>query len=207
MAFFKTKAEKEIEQQMARDEQLEKFNEQIKSLENSRREYAAIAAKADMNGDVDTYNMCVNSLLELNNNISFLNQAKVNFDLINISNAIAVSMATAVNTLDLMANSKVAVPNFKKISKVNIKMQKYMRRIKISQSAMGSMLKKSNPANKARSPEEIATIRPLIDAEIAKAGGVCKVSAPENVAAAAPAESKEVQDMLASLQNEKDRII
>ena len=39
MAFFKTKAEKEIEQQMARDEQLEKFNEQIKSLENSRREY------------------------------------------------------------------------------------------------------------------------------------------------------------------------
>ena len=71
MAFFKTKAEKEIEQQMARDEQLEKFNEQIKSLENSRREYAAIAAKADMNGDVDTYNMCVNSVLELNNNISF----------------------------------------------------------------------------------------------------------------------------------------
>ena len=207
MAFFKTKAEKEIEQQMARDEQLEKFNEQIKSLENSRREYAAIAAKADMNGDVDTYNMCVNSLLELNNNISFLNQAKVNFDLINISNAIAISMATAVNTLDLMANSKVAVPDFKKISRVNIKMQKYMRRIKISQSAMGQMLKKSNPANTARSPEEIATIRPLIDAEIAKAGGVCKVSAPENVAAAAPAESKEVQDMLASLQSEKDRII
>ena len=48
MAFFKTKAEKEIEQQMARDEQLEKFNEQIKALENSRREYATIAAKADV---------------------------------------------------------------------------------------------------------------------------------------------------------------
>ena len=29
-----------------------------------------------------------------------------------------------------------------------------------------------------KTEEEIATIRPLIDAEIAKAGGVCKVSAP-----------------------------
>ena len=39
MAFFKTKQEKEIMAQMARDEQLEVFNDQIKTLQTKREEY------------------------------------------------------------------------------------------------------------------------------------------------------------------------
>ena len=51
MAFFKTKQEKEIMAQMERDEQLEVFNDQIKTLKAKREEYATIAAEAEINGD------------------------------------------------------------------------------------------------------------------------------------------------------------
>ena len=49
MAFFKTKQEKEIMAQMERDEQLEVFNDQIKTLKAKREEYATIAAEAEIN--------------------------------------------------------------------------------------------------------------------------------------------------------------
>ena len=96
MAFFKTKQEKEIMAQMARDEQLEVFNDQIKTLQTKREEYARIAAEAEINGDTGTYEVACNALIELNDVISSLMQTKANFDIINVSNSIAVSMATAI---------------------------------------------------------------------------------------------------------------
>ena len=54
MAFFKTKQEKEIMAQMERDEQLERFNEQINTLKQKREEYAKIAAEAEINNDTGT---------------------------------------------------------------------------------------------------------------------------------------------------------
>lgn len=168
MGFFKTKQEKEIIAKMEREEQMEVFNEQIKELKAKRQEYAKIAAEAEVNGDTGSYDVAVNALLEMNDIISSLTQSKTNFDIINVSNSIAVTMATAMNALDKMANGKAKMPNLRKIQKTQVKMNKYMRDIKISQKAMGSAMKSSNPANKARSQEQLDSVRPLIEAERAK---------------------------------------
>ena len=149
MAFFKTKQEKEIMAQMERDEQLEVFNDQIKTLKAKREEYATIAAEAEINGDTGTYEVACNALVELNDVISSLMQTKANFDIINVSNSIAVSMATAMNALDAMAGNKAHLPDIRKIQKANAKVAKYMRSIKISQKAMAGAMRTSNPANKA----------------------------------------------------------
>ena len=85
MAFFKTKKEREIMAQMEREEQLELFNEQIKSLKTKREEYAKIAAEAEINSDEATYDVACNALVELNEVISSLTQTKANFDIININ--------------------------------------------------------------------------------------------------------------------------
>ncbi len=171
MAFYKTKQEKEIVAQMERDEQMQIFNDQINELKKKREEYAKIAAEAEINGDTASYEVSVNALVELNDVISSLTQTKANFDIINVSNSIAVNMAMAVNALDKMANGKAQMPNLKKIQKANIKIAKYMRSINISQKAMSSVMKRSNPANKARSAEEIASVRPMIDAARSKITG------------------------------------
>ena len=168
MAFFKTKQEKEIIAKMEREEQMETFNEQINELKSKRQEYAKIAAEAEVNGDTGSYDVAVNALLEMNDVISSLMQTKTNFDIINVSNSIAVTMATAMNALDKMASGKAKMPNLRKIQRTQVKMNKYMREIKIAQKAMGSAMKQSNPANKTRSPEELASVRPLIEAERAK---------------------------------------
>ena len=168
MGFFKTKQEKEIIAKMEREEQMEVFNEQIKELKAKRQEYAKIAAEAEVNGDTGSYDVAVNALLEMNDIISSLTQSKTNFDIINVSNSIAVTMATAMNALDKMANGKAKMPNLRKIQKTQVKMNKYMREIKISQKAMGSAMKNSNPANRARSQEQLDSVRPLIEAERAK---------------------------------------
>ena len=172
MAFFKTKQEKEIMAQMERDEQLERFNEQINTLKQKREEYAKIAAEAEINNDTGTYDVAVNALMELNDVISSLMQTKANFDIINVSNSIAMTMATAMNALDTMAGNKAKLPDIRKIQKANAKMAKYMRNIKISQKAMTGAMKTSNPANRARSDAEIASVRPMIDAARAKISGV-----------------------------------
>lgn len=171
MAFFKTKQEKEIMAQMERDEQLEVFNDQIKTLKAKREEYATIAAEAEINGDTGTYEVACNALMELNDVISSLMQTKANFDIINVSNSIAVSMATAMNALDAMAGNKAHLPDIRKIQKANAKVAKYMRSIKISQKAMAGAMRTSNPANKARSAAELDTVRPMIDAARAKLTG------------------------------------
>ena len=169
MAFFRTKEEKRIEEEMMRDEQLEVFSNQIKELEKKRNEYAKIAAEAELNNDNGTYDVAVNNLLELNEVVSSLMQTKANFDIINVSNATAVNMAMAVNALSKMASSGAHMPNLRKIRKVNIQVARYMRKIRISNKAMGQMMGKVNPANnKARTPEEIASVRPLIDAARSK---------------------------------------
>ncbi len=172
MAFFKSKQEKEIEAQMERDEQMEIFNEQINTLKVKRTEYAKVAAEAEINGDTGTYDVALNALIELNDVISSLTQTKANFDIINISNSIAISTATAMNALDKMANGKVDLPNIKKIQRANQKIAKYMRNVKISQKAMSSAMKRSNPANHARSEEEINSVRPMIDLERSKLSGI-----------------------------------
>ena len=171
MAFFKSKQEKEIIAQMERDEQMEVFNEQIAQLKNKRQEYANIAAEAEVNGDEGSYQVAVNALLELNDVISSLTQAKANFDMINIANATAVNIAMAVNALDSIASGTVKMPDIKKIQKVNVKVSKYMKQIKISQKAMSSAMKTANPANKSHSQAELDSVRPMIDAARAKITG------------------------------------
>ncbi len=193
MAFFKTKQEKEIMAQMARDEQLEVFNDQIKTLQTKREEYARIAAEAEINGDTGTYEVACNALIELNDVISSLMQTKANFDIINVSNSIAVSMATAMNALDAMASNKAHMPDIRKIQKANAKVAKYMRTIKISQKAMAGAMRTSNPANKARrSQAEIDAVRPMIDAARAKLTGSAPVSSDIDISAEINAEKNRI---------------
>ncbi len=192
MAFFKTKQEKEIMAQMARDEQLEVFNDQIKTLQTKREEYARIAAEAEINGDTGTYEVACNALIELNDVISSLMQTKANFDIINVSNSIAVSMATAMNALDAMASNKAHLPDIRKIQKANAKVAKYMRSIKISQKAMAGAMRTSNPANKARSQSEMDAVRPMIDAARAKLTGSALVSSDIDISAEINAEKNRI---------------
>ncbi len=194
MSFFKTKQEKQIMAQMERDEHMEIFNNQINELKSKREEYAKIAAEAEVNGDEGTYNVAVNNLIELNDVISSLMQTKANFDIINVSNSIAVNMAMAVNALSNMASSGNKMPNLRKIQKVNVKVAKYMKQIKISNKAMSNMMKTSNPANKARSDAEIAAVKPLIDAYRAK---ITNVSMPK----------ASQLDLSAEIEAEKNKII
>ena len=194
MAFFKTKQEKEIMAQMERDEQLEVFNDQIKTLKAKREEYATIAAEAEINGDTGTYEVACNALVELNDVISSLMQTKANFDIINVSNSIAVSMATAMNALDAMAGNKAHLPDIRKIQKANAKVAKYMRSIKISQKAMAGAMRTANPANKARSSAEMDAVRPMIDAARAKITGTAMPTAGDI-------------DISAEINAEKNRII
>ena len=164
MALFKTKQEKEIMEQMEREEQMQVFSEQIQELKKKCAEYAKIAAEAEINGDAATYEIAVNALIDLNESISGLMQAKANFDIINVSNSIASNMAMAMNALDRMASGKANLPDIRKIQKANAKIAKYMRNVKISQKAMAGAMRRSNPANKVRSDAEIAAVRPMIDA-------------------------------------------
>lgn len=185
MAFYKSKQEREILAQMERDEQMQVFNDQINELTAKRQEYANIAAQAEINGDMATYDIAVNALVELNDIISSLTQTKANFDIINVSNSIARNLARAVNALDKMAGNKTKMPDIKKIQKANLKISKYMRNIKISQKAMANVLRTSNPANRARSQEDIASVRPMIDAARAKltGGALPKAAATLDLAA------------------------
>lgn len=194
MAFFKSKQEKEIIAQMERDEQMEVFNEQIAQLKNKRQEYANVAAEAEVNGDEGSYQVAVNALLELNDVISSLTQAKANFDMINVANATAVNIAMAVNALDNMASGSVKMPDIKKIQKVNAKVSKYMKQIKVSQKAMRSAMKTANPANKSRSQAELDSVRPMIDAARAKITG-------------SPLPTASNLDISAEIEAEKKKII
>ena len=188
MALFKSKAEKEIEAQMMRDEQMEVFNEQINTLKIKREEYAKIAAEAEVNGDDAVYETACNALIELNNVISSLVQTKANFDIINVSNSIATSMTSAMRALEIMASGKANTPDIRKIQKANAKVAKYMRQIKISNKAMAGAMKSSNPANRARSDAEIAAVRPMIDAARAKMGVSMPTTAGIDISAEIEAE-------------------
>lgn len=196
MAFFKTKQEKEIIAKMEREEQMEAFNEQINELKAKRQEYAKIAAEAEINGDSGSYDVAVNALLEMNDIISSMMQTKTNFDIINVSNSIAVTMATAMATLDKMASGKTKMPNLRKIQKTQVKMNKYMREVKIAQRAMSSAMKQSNPANKVRSKEALDSVRPLIEAERAKLSPTMSTSV-----------GSESVNLAEEIEREKNRII
>lgn len=194
MAFFKTKQEKEIEAQMEREEQMQVFTDQIEELKKKREEYARIAAEAEVNGDAGTYDIAVNALIDLNDSISGLMQAKANFDIINVANSITTSMAMAMNALEKMADGKANLPDIRKIEKVNAKIGKYMKDVKISQKAMSGAMKRSNPANKVRSDAEVAAVRPMIDAARARMSGVSMPSASGI-------------DLSAEIEAEKNKII
>ena len=198
MAFFKSKQEREIMAQMERDEQLQVFNDLIKELKAKREEYASIAAEAEINGDTATYEVACNAMLELNEVISSLMQTKANFDIINVSNSISTTMATAMNALDVMAGNKASTPDIRKIQRTNAKIQKYMRNIKVSNKAMVSAMRSSNPANKARSSAEMASIRPMIDAARAK---MTTTSMPSSASIASDL------DISAEIESEKNRLI
>lgn len=194
MAFFKTKQEKEIEAQMEREEQMQVFTDQIEELKKKREEYARIAAEAEVNGDTGTYDIAVNALIDLNDSISGLMQAKANFDIINVANSITTSMAMAMNALNKMADGKANLPDIRKIERVNAKIGKYMKDVKISQKAMSGAMKRSNPANKVRSDAEVAAVRPMIDAARARMSGVSMPSASGI-------------DLSAEIEAEKNKII
>ena len=194
MAFFKTKQEKEIEAQMEREEQMQVFTDQIEELKKKREEDARIAAEAEVNGDAGTYDIAVNALIDLNDSISGLMQAKANFDIINVANSITTSMAMALNALNKMADGKANLPDIRKIEKVNAKIGKYMKDVKISQKAMSGAMKRSNPANKVRSDAEVAAVRPMIDAARARMSGVSMPSASGI-------------DLSAEIEAEKNKII
>ena len=176
MSIFRSKAEKEIEAQMERDEQLENFKEQIKSLKAKSDEYATIAAEAEIAGDTDNYDLACNALIELNTVISSLNQTKTNFDIINVSNSVAVNMANAMRALESMASSKGSIPDIKKIQRANAKVVKYMRNVRISNKALSNSMRLSNPANVSHSKEEIESVKPIIAAARAK---LVKSASPE----------------------------
>ena len=194
MGFFKSKAEKEIQAQMERDEQMQVFADQINELKKKREEYATIAAEAEDNGDTATYDVAIGALIQLNDVISGLMQAKANFDIINVSNAIAINLATAVDALDRMADGKSKMPDIKKIQRANVKIAKYMRGLQISQKAMGNTLRNSNPANRSRSQAEIDAVRPMVDAARARLTGVSMPSASDI-------------DISAEINAERNRII
>lgn len=196
MAFFKSKEEKEIMAQMEREEQLEVFNEQIKTLKAKREEYASIAAEAEINNDTATYEVACNAMLELNEVISSLMQTKANFDIINVSNSIATTMTAAMKALDVMAGSKANTPDIRQIQKTNAKVQKYMRGIRVSNKAMTNAMRSSNPANKQRTAAEMDSIRPMIDAARAK---MTTASTPRAAASSL--------DISAEIESEKNRLI
>lgn len=198
MAFFKSKQEKEIMAQMERDEQLQVFNDQIKELKAKREEYANIAAEAEVNGDTATYEIACNAMLELNEVISSLTQTKANFDIINVSNSISTTMATAMNALDIMASGKANTPDIRKIQRTNAKIQKYMRSIKVSNKAMVASMRSSNPANKARTAAEMDSIRPMIDAARAK---MTTTTMPTSASISSDL------DISAEIESEKNRLI
>jgi len=210
MAFFKTKIEREMKEQMEHDEYLQQFNEQIKNLRDKMQEYAKIAAQAELNGDMNTYDVAVNGMVELNGLISNLIQNKLNFDLIVLTNSINTNIALAVNALDAMANRKSNLPNLRKIQKTSIKIKKYMNDLKITSSAMTKIMSTSNPANRTRSPEEINSVRPMIEAERSRLlGGYTSdlgrgMSIPTAPAAKASAADF---DLSRAIQEEKNRII
>jgi hypothetical protein len=171
MAFFKTAQEKEIEAQMERDEQLQAFDDRIQELKGKLSEYAELAARAEISGDADTYQTACNAMIELNEVISTLTQTKANFDVINVYNSVAVITGKALSALDAMSGNNLDLVDIRKVQKVNAKVSKYMKNIKISQKAMGNAMRMANPANKARSAAEIDSVRPLIDAARAKMVG------------------------------------
>ena len=207
MSFFKTKVEKEMMQQMPKEEQMQVFNDRINELKAKRQEYAKIAAEAEVNGDSATYDVAVNALIELNDVISGLMQTKSNFDIINVSNSIATSMAMAVNALDSMASGKKAMPNLRKIQKTSLKVKNYMKQITFSQKAMGRMMNTTNPANKSRTTEEIGSVRPMIDAEISRLVGTSAAGLSGGKAAQASTSSASNLDLSSEILAEKNRII
>ena len=196
MAFFKSKEEKKIMAQMEREEQLEVFNEQIRTLKAKREEYASIAAEAEINNDTATYEVACNAMLELGEVISSLMQTKANFDIINVSNSIATTMSAAMKALDVMAGSKANTPDIRQIQRTNAKVQKYMRGIKVSNKAMTNAMRSSNPANKTRTAAEMDSIRPMIDAARAK---MTTASTPRAAASSL--------DISAEIESEKNRLI
>lgn len=195
MALFRSKQEKEIMAQMERDEQMEVFNEQLKTLKAKREEYASIAAEAEINNDVATYEVACNAMLELNEVISSLMQTKANFDIINVSNSIATTMTTAMQALEVMAGSKISTPDIRKIQKTTAKLQKHMRNVKVSNKAMTNAMRTSNPANKQRTAAEMDSIRPMIDAARARMTTSSNPRAASNL------------DISAEIENEKNRLI
>ena len=163
---------KEIEQENRRDEALQLFNDQLDGLKQKRQEYARIAAEAELNGDATTYDVAVNSLIELNDVVKSLMQTKASFDLVSISNSIATSMAMAVNALDSMTNEKCNLPNLKKIQRTSAKTKNYLKQISLSQQMMGRIMNVSKPVGRSRSEDELASVRPMIEAERSRISGV-----------------------------------
>ena len=96
MGLFKSKIQREMEEQIRREEQLQVFDDQIKQLKASRQQYARIAAEAEVNNDKTNYQNAVNALIFLNEQISYMTGMKTNYDIINMSNSLASNLAMAI---------------------------------------------------------------------------------------------------------------
>lgn len=200
--FGRTREEKRIEAEMKREESLQMFSDRIASMKAKREEYAKLAAEAEISGDEDTKNTAINALCALNDMISSLQQTKNNFDIINLTNAVAVDMSVASQLLYDMANTKAQIPDIRKVQKTSAKLSSYMRKVQISQKAVGNMLKMSNPANKARSEAEIASVRPMIDAAKDKILNTSGLSTAKTASS-----TSEIDSLLSEIDAEKNKII
>ena len=165
MAFFKSKYEKEILSKLEKEEQMNQFNSVIAELKNKKNELIKTAAEAELNGDGQNAKTAKAAAFSLGQNLTMIEQTKTNFDIINLSNACGVCMATAMNVLDKMADSKYQLPNLGKIQKTQLKLNKYMRNMETSRKAIGMALNNSNPANVSISDEDLDSIQPLVDAK------------------------------------------
>jgi hypothetical protein len=204
MGLFKSKIEREMEEQIRREEQLQVFDDQIKQLKASRQQYARIAAEAEVNNDKTNYQNAVNALIFLNEQISYMTGMKTNYDIINMSNSLASNLAMAIGALDVMANSKNKMPDIKKLSKTNLKLKQYMKQIQISQKSFGKVMQSSNPANKTISEEELQSVKPLIDAERMKITGGTTI---EVSAQSKQKETNDEFDLSKEINEQKNRFI
>ena len=165
---FKDKTMREMEQEERQAAALENLQENITTLTNMRNEYAELAAQAELEGDTASYEMICSQILDLMDNISFVRQTYTNYKSMVIQNTVSQAMVSAVNSLAIMSNNKANMPDVRALQKMQNKINGYMKNVRLTNKSIGRIMKNSNPAVKPRTAEELASVRPMIDAARSK---------------------------------------
>lgn len=165
---FKDKTMREMEQEDREAAALESLQQNITTLTNLRNECAELAAQAELEGDTASYDMFCSQILDCMEKISFARQVYTNYKSITIQNTISQAMVAAVNSLAVMSNNKANMPDVRELQKMQNKINAYMKRVSLTGRSIGKIMKNSNPAVKPRTAEELASVRPMIDAARSK---------------------------------------